>query len=130
MTQVSITKAAALAGVSRSTLYRSYINNGKISVVTDHQGNPAIDISELLRVFNVLHEDDSDKQQGGRSKDVADIIATLEAELSKAKTLLEAREGELRKAEEREAWLREMLTRAQTQLTNQQAKPKPWWRFW
>jgi hypothetical protein len=130
MTQVSITKAAALAGVSRSTLYRSYINNGKISVETDHQGNPAIDISELLRVFNVLHEDDSDKQQGGRSKDVADTIATLEAELSKAKTLLEAREGELRKAEEREAWLREMLTRAQTQLTNQQAKPKPWWRFW
>lgn len=50
MNKVSITQAAKLAGISRSYLYRKYINNGLISVEKE-DNQKFIDISELIRVF-------------------------------------------------------------------------------
>jgi len=53
MAQVSISEAARLTGKSRKTLH-TYISNGKLTKVTDAQGKPKIDTSELIRVFGEL----------------------------------------------------------------------------
>ncbi|MGI3399668.1 helix-turn-helix domain-containing protein [Providencia stuartii] len=53
MAQVSISEAARLTGKSRKTLH-TYISNGKLTKVTDSQGKPKIDVSELIRVFGEL----------------------------------------------------------------------------
>ena len=53
MAQVSISEAARLTGKSRKTLH-TYISNGKLTKVTDTQGKPKIDTSELIRVFGEL----------------------------------------------------------------------------
>lgn len=53
MAQVSISEAARLTGKSRKTLH-TYISNGKLTKVTDVQGKPKIDTSELIRVFGEL----------------------------------------------------------------------------
>jgi len=53
MAILSISAAAAAAGVSRQTLY-NIIKEGKITVTTDNAGRRGIDTSELLRVFGEL----------------------------------------------------------------------------
>ena len=133
MAQVSITKAAGLAGVSRSTFYRSYINTGKVSVGSDHQGNPVVDTSELLRVFGVLH-DTTENQDTKGVREANDpnilVISELESELHRVRDILRIREEELHKAEEREQWLRDLLARSQNQLRLDEKKNRPWWRLW
>jgi hypothetical protein len=133
MAQVSVTKAAGLAGVSRSTFYRSYINTGKVSVGSDQQGNPVVDTSELLRVFGVLH-DTTESQDTEGVRDANDpktlVISELESELHRVRDILRIREEELHKAEERELWLRDLLARSQSQLQHDVKKNRPWWRFW
>ncbi len=133
MAQVSVTKAAALAGVSRSTFYRSYINTGKVSVGSDQQGNPVVDTSELLRVFGVLH-DTTESQDTEGVRDANDpktlVISELESELHRVRDILRIREEELHKAEERELWLRDLLARSQSQLQHDVKRNRPWWRFW
>ena len=134
MAQVSVTKAAGLAGVSRSTFYRSYINTGRVSVGSDQQGNPVVDTSELLRVFGVLH-DTTESQDTEGVREARDpktlVISELESELHRVRDILRIREEELHKAEERELWLRDLLARSQSQLQQHDAKKsRPWWRFW
>lgn len=133
MAQVSVTKAAGLAGVSRSTFYRSYINTGKVSVGSDQQGNPVVDTSELLRVFGVLH-DTTESQDTEGVRDANDpktlVISELESELHRVRDILRIREEELHKAEERELWLRDLLARSQSQLQHDVKRNHPWWRFW
>lgn len=48
--QVSISKAAEMVSITRATLYR-HIDKKGISVDKDDDGNPKIDISELIRVY-------------------------------------------------------------------------------
>ena len=52
--KVSITKAANLAGVSRTTLYND-MNSGKITYVTSGKNKKVIDVSELERVYGSLN---------------------------------------------------------------------------
>jgi hypothetical protein len=47
---VSLSEAARLAGISRSTLYER-IKKGEISTTRNHHGKPMVQISELIRVF-------------------------------------------------------------------------------
>jgi excisionase family DNA binding protein len=47
---VSLSEAARLAGISRSTLYER-IKKGEISTTRSHHGKPTVQISELIRVF-------------------------------------------------------------------------------
>lgn len=48
--QVSISKAADMVGVTRATFYR-HIEKKGISLVKDDDGNPKVDVSELVRVY-------------------------------------------------------------------------------
>lgn len=48
--QVTISKAAEMIGITRATLYR-HIEKKGISVHQDEEGNPKIDVSELIRVY-------------------------------------------------------------------------------
>lgn len=59
---VSLSEAARLAGISRSTLYER-IKNGQLSTTRSHNGKPTVQISELIRVFgDALQLPDSVKQ--------------------------------------------------------------------
>lgn len=51
---VNITEASKLAGIGRETLYKNYINKGKISTLRDERNRPMIDTVEILRVFGRL----------------------------------------------------------------------------
>lgn len=48
--KVTITKAADMVGITRATLYR-HIDKKGISVEQDEEGNPKIDVAELIRVY-------------------------------------------------------------------------------
>lgn len=48
--KVSISKAAAMAGVTRATFYR-HIEKKGITVEKDSSGSPKIDVSELIRIY-------------------------------------------------------------------------------
>lgn len=125
MATVGFTEAAKLAGVSRQHLYKladaGQISVGKELLPGKTGDNPkdfrqTIDVSELQRVFGQLTAVDTtdqstntDANSGNGSK-----YALLEAELSAVRQLLRQREEELRKAEEREGWLRNQITESQS----------------
>ncbi|OYQ73231.1 hypothetical protein B9T21_09655 [Wohlfahrtiimonas chitiniclastica] len=52
MAIVSISEASRLTGKTRATIHR-HINTGKLSKAKDDTGIVGIDISELIRVYNV-----------------------------------------------------------------------------
>lgn len=49
--KMTITKAHELMGISRTTFYRNFLDNGKITISSDEQGRKFIAFSELYRVF-------------------------------------------------------------------------------
>ena len=53
MTKLNMSEAARAAGITRATLYR-HIDKGKLSKENDADGNPVIDLSEMLRVYPKL----------------------------------------------------------------------------
>lgn len=123
MSKLSITQAASAAGISRSHLYKKYINTGIISVeVVDDK--KVIDVSEIVRVFgNVIkhnpeiHENTQKSLLEHSEKDR--IIAILERELSDLKA----------HAKEREEWLKSQIDELRRQhsnlLENKQTTDKP-----
>lgn len=99
MARLTMTAAAAAAGVSRVTLHR-YVKAGKLSADTDARGHRMIDSAELLRVFGPM-------QRGGtlpgnrtvrRDTPGATSAATVELveELRRQIAALEAERAELR----------------------------------
>ncbi len=137
MAQVSISEAARLSKRSRTTLYR-YRDEGKISFSTDPQGNPVIDVSELIRVFgtieldigehSVTSENDTVSGSSGRENQLLqDTVRRLEQELEDAR--------------QREIWLRGQMERLTSLLTHTKEVSSqgvttvdkashPWWKFW
>ena len=118
MSKVSITQAAKLAKISRSTLYNKYINTGMISVETV-EDKKLIDMSELFRVFNNnITQDSNDtpintvadsvEQAGNTAKDK--IISLLERQLQEAK--------------EREEWFKQQLEKTTHLLEDKTPKPR------
>ncbi len=122
MNKVSITQAAKLAGISRSYLYRKYINNGLISVEKE-DNQKFIDISELIRVFGDIHIDSEhivDEIQCDTSsvdnvlREKNKLIAHLEQELLALKI----------DSKQREEWLKLQLERTTHLLENKQEPGK------
>ena len=48
--KITITEASKLAGISRTALYKTYINKGILNVIRNEK-NVYIELNELLRVF-------------------------------------------------------------------------------
>ncbi|MEM6801259.1 MAG: hypothetical protein AAF696_07630 [Bacteroidota bacterium] len=67
MSKVSITQAAKLVGVTRSTMHK-HIDKKGITVDRDEEGkNPKIDVSELIRVYgNTLKSPDEVAQEAAK----------------------------------------------------------------
>lgn len=142
MALVSVSEAARLANVARSTLYAHYINRGKLSVETDGRGRRVIDKAELLRVFGELRgagqpDKGSDYETGHRVTGETDSRTdVLDAENRLLREQLAA-------AGQREAWYQRQLedlgqaVRLLEDRRNSPAAPAPvavparrrWWPF-
>ena len=74
MAIVSVSKAAELAGVSRITIQRR-LKEGSLSEVTQSNGSPGVDTSELIRHYGRL------KQK--------EMVQDIELDVSRSKLLLQ-----------------------------------------
>ncbi len=100
MTTFSISAAARVAGVSRTTLQRA-IKSGRLSTTTDAVGGRCIDLSELLRAFGPLQA----TQQG----EGAALLQEAAGGCAPPNPLLELLQAQLQDARDREARLLAML---------------------
>lgn len=115
MSKVSISQAAKMAKISRSTLYNKYINPGLISVEVV-EDKKVIDMSELLRVFGNNVQADTNTVQDNTPQDINStskdkLISILEQQLQESKE----REKE---AQDREAWLKAQIDELRQQQNN------------
>lgn len=120
---VSISEAARLVRKSRSTLYKTYIETGKLSVGQDSAtGRPVVDTSELMRVFGALYATHAtghatDTKTHNATHDATpnatpprDMAIDLLRQLVKSKEdQLAAAKEQLRAAQEREEWMRKQV---------------------
>jgi excisionase family DNA binding protein len=128
MATVGISEAARLVGVSRQHIYKM-VEKGEISVVKELKPGKSgddptdyrqlVDVSELQRVFGNLSTVDSSVDSRNRQpitpfdSPVDSEFVRMEADLLSGKQLLREREEQLRKAEEREAWLKKQVDETQ-----------------
>lgn len=128
MATVGISEAARLAGVSRQHIYK-LVEKGEISVIKEltpgkSGDNPKdyrqfVDVSELQRVFGQLSlgagfvDNSNQPPITPVDRPVDSEFARIEAELLLAKQLLRERDDQLRKAEEREEWLKKQVDETQ-----------------
>jgi hypothetical protein len=124
MALVSISEAARLVGKSRSALYRTYIDTGRLSVAQDSAtGRPVVDTSELIRVFGAIsathatgHATDRKTQNDTPNATHSatpprDVAIGLLRELLKSKEdQLAAAKEQLNASREREEWMREKFS--------------------
>lgn len=116
MSNVTISEAARLAGISRTQLYRGFINKGKISVTKDNE-KVSIDLSELVRVFPHIKLDTVDELQEvaeGYIKNTPEqvgVVTLLREQLSKT-------EQQLLEAKAREEWLKQQIDELRQQQSN------------
>ena len=106
MALLTLTQAAKTAGIARSTLYRA-IRNGRISVVSQPNGNKGIDTSELQRVFGPLQSATKPTRQYDAPQDVALLQTRIDA-LERENGLLR---DEIQASRERESKLLDMVSR-------------------
>jgi hypothetical protein len=98
MALVSKSKAAKLAGVSRTTIHR-YVNDGKLSMTGD-----MVDTSELMRVFGSLHAGTSEQSSTGVQVNTSehDVTPEVQGVLHRQISMLESQVNDLRT--ERDNW--------------------------
>lgn len=126
MPLVSISEAARLVGKSRSTLYRVYIDTGKLSVLQDSAtGKPVVDVSELIRVFGQLRATGKLSQQQDSLIQDATPNAThqKDSEISLLRELLKAKDEQLTAAADREEWMRKQVEELTSTIKQIQHKP-------
>lgn len=114
MSKVTLTEAAKLAGISRTTLYKD-IKKGKVSKGEDKDGNPCIDTAELLRVYGELTEGQKEKTVNDNTvkvdNDNVHEISTLQLKLEHMEELKLRAEQERDEAKEREAERKDEIDR-------------------
>lgn len=118
MSKVSISQAAKLAKISRSTLYNKYINTGIISVETI-EDKKLIDMSELFRVFNNNISQDSIDVQNSTVTDSA-----TQADNTAKDKIISLLEKQLDEAREREEWLKAQLEKTTHLLEDKTVKKR------
>lgn len=79
--RLRITECVRLSGVSKTTFYKKYINDGIITVSKDSKGHKYIDRAEFLRVFpEAMDRCDSDKTLQPKS-DESELLTHLKKQL-------------------------------------------------
>ena len=123
--KVSITKAAKLAGVSRTTLYND-MNSGKLTYIASGKNKKVIDVAELERVYGSLTVQDNDQpsttvkteQKPTTSKAESDTaLIELAVLRERLETLETERKREREQFEERIEQLQETLNKTQDNQT-------------
>ena len=143
MAKVSISAAAKLAGVSRSTLYRTYIEKGLLSTSKDQKNKPCIDTSELLRVFGAL---EGETERDNTSDSVEQSSATVPDSMGQPEKIpksnqkaleleLKLVKEQLEESREREGWYKKKIddltdTMKLLEAPKQPQHPHPWYQFW
>ena len=138
MAILSVTEAARLFGKSRTTLYK-YNKSGVLSFVIGNDGKPAVDMSEMLRVFGSVHGGtvhNSQNEQHSTFK-LDNEHGLLAEKVAALQEVVRRQDELLRKADDREKWLQERLERAQQQILalihqppeqpEELQKRKKWW---
>jgi hypothetical protein len=134
MPLVSISEAARLVSKSRSTLYKTYIDTGKLSVQKDSAtGKPVVDTSELIRVFgqirttvNATHATDKKLQHATVKKD--SNISVLEMEVKMLREVLAEKDKRLSEQDGRIQDLQNSV-RLITDQTTSKTTSKKWWKW-
>lgn len=131
MATVSISKAAELAGISRTSLYRTYIKQGKITVSKDLVGKKCIDTSELLRVFGELKADSS-TVAADSPKTVSIPVASVAVDSSKLQAENALLKQQVEELKQDKAWYQSQITELTSNIKLLEAPkhPRPWWCFW
>ncbi|WP_041508303.1 hypothetical protein [Shewanella sp. cp20] len=94
MAKVNLSKAAALVGKNRTTIWR-HVKSGKVSIERDRDGNPLVDTSELIRVYGELKPiatPESEKKQHQATPDyeaLLNIITELKNEQKEMRKQIE-----------------------------------------
>jgi len=133
--KVSISQAAKMAGISRSNLYKSYINTHKISTELDHLGKKVIDQSEILRVFGKIHEDSgghtSSVPQKDRSHQEETALVSVATENMMLRQELSLLKSQLEGYQEREKWFQKQMTdlTSSFKLIDDKGRQKRMWPF-
>ena len=139
MAKVSISKAAKLAGVSRTALYKSYINKGLISTSRDESGKKCIDTSEILRVFNELKNDSKglqvDTQENTNETEQVTTDTAKDFEIKLLQSQLEESRKREQEAQEREEWYKRKIddltdTMKLLEAPTPPPYPRRWYQFW
>ena len=138
MARVSITKAAQLAGISRTALYKTYIHQGLISISQTAQGKKYIDTAELLRVFGELQVDNEDRQIDTPKNTVTvSTEAVKDVEIAHLRSRLEDARKREQDAQEREVWYKQQIDHLTQTMKRLEAPkqahpvyPRRWWQFW
>ena len=149
MSQVNITQAAKLAGLSRSHFQKNYVKAGKITVSRDNKDRPQIDTSELLRVFGELqhtppHSEKAHTTTHHHTPDEHTTTQTEKIELLEQQLFdAQQREREANKRAEhqeqdftkREAWYQSQIDNLTNTMKLLEAPkhpqhPRLWYQFW
>ena len=139
MSKVSISKAAKLAGISRTAFYKSYINKGLISVSRDEAGKKCIDTSEILRVFGKLKDDNKslqvDTPENTSETEQVTTNTTKDFEIILLQSQLEESRRRELEAQEREEWYKKKIDDLTDTMKLLEAPKKPqhprlWYQFW
>ena len=136
MARVSITEAARLAGIGRSSFYQTYINKGAISVSKDSSGKKFIETSELIRVFGELGGNTSGQEPDiqSQTEGCAEVLGVTLEETARDLEIKMLRE-QLEKSEQREQWLQSQVQNLTDTVKLLEAPKKPqhprlWYQFW
>ena len=100
----NISAAARAVCKNRATIAR-HIKQGRLTATTDDDGNVAIDMSELIRVYGELKNDGESKQQYNSKQQHGDTAAIKNDKDALIATL----QHDLEEARDREKWLRERI---------------------
>ena len=133
MPKVNITQAAKLVGISRTTLYKTYIKTGEVSVSKNYKGHKEIDTSELLRVFGELKNEQvnsADERSGEQyftpgTEQVEQLVCI--AELETENRLLKEHMSELKEQQQID---RDQIKDLSTKLLKHDPPSRNWWQFW
>jgi hypothetical protein len=122
-TKLSITKAAKLANISRTTFYKHYLDKGTISKSKDSRGKIFIELSELLRVFPDININSTEQTE------TPDLSQGLAYDLSEKDKTIQRLQYDLSKQSEafsdREKWYQGQIEYLTMRLEHQNPeKPK------